>query len=104
MYGVLGMERIELKDAIEALRVELSEAILVSEGKEVRLEMSEIEMEFQVTVEKSKEGNAGLKFGVIEIGSKGGEKDATVHRVKISMKPQWKDGKAIRTGSEEKRL
>ncbi|NJN49096.1 MAG: hypothetical protein HC805_04035 [Alkalinema sp. RL_2_19] len=85
-------QRIGLKDAIEALRIELSESILVSEGKEVRFEVGEIEMEFQVAVEQTTEGKGGIKFWVVELSGGASEKNSMVHRIKIPLKPQWKDG------------
>jgi hypothetical protein len=41
----MNIQKLGLKETLEALRVELSESILVSEGKEIRFEMGEIELE-----------------------------------------------------------
>jgi len=41
----MDIQKLGLKETLEALRVELSESILVSEGKEIRFEMGEIELE-----------------------------------------------------------
>ena len=95
------MTRIGLKDALEALRVELSEAILVSEGKEIRFEVGDIEMEFQVAIEKSDEAKGGIKFWVVEMGGGMSEKNSIIHKIKIPLKPVWKDGRPILTGSEK---
>ena len=43
----MDIKKIGLKETLEALRIELGEAILVSEGKEIRFEVGEIELEFQ---------------------------------------------------------
>ena len=61
-------QNLGLKETLEALRVELSESILVSEGKQIRFEVGEIELEFQVVVDKSTEGKGGIKFWVVEMG------------------------------------
>ena len=95
------MNRIGLKDAIEALRTELSESILVSEGKEVRFEVGEIEMEFQVAIEQTGTGKAGLKFWVVELGGEVTDKTSTTHKIKIPLKPVWKDGTPIKTGGDK---
>ncbi len=95
------MVKIGLKDAIEALRSELSESILVSEGKEVRFEVGEIEMEFQVAIEQATTGKGGIKFWVVEMGGDVSDKTSTVHKIKIPLKPVWKDGTPIKTGGDE---
>jgi hypothetical protein len=95
------MSRIGLKDAIEALRIELSESILSAEGKEVRFEVGQIEMEFQVSVEQTTEGKAGIKFWVVELSGGGSDKTSNIHKIKIPLKPVWKDGSPIKTGSSQ---
>jgi Trypsin-co-occurring domain 2 len=95
------MVKIGLKDAIEALRTEISESILASEGKEVRFEIGEIEMEFQVAIEQTGVGKAGLKFWVVELGGEVSDKTSTTHKVKIPLKPMWKDGRPIMTGGDD---
>ena len=95
------MKKIGLKEAIEALRMELSESILTGEGKEVRFEVGQIEMEFQVTIEASEEVKGGIKFWVVELGGSSTDKNSTVHKVKIPLKPMWKDGSPVLTCSEE---
>ena len=96
------MQRLSLKDTLEALRAELSESILSSEGKEVRFEVGQIELEFQITIEQTSEGKAGIKFWVFEIGGGASAKDATVHKVKIPLKPVWKNGSPVLTGSTDR--
>jgi hypothetical protein len=95
------MVKIGLKDAIEALRSELSESILVSEGKEVRFEVGEIEMEFQIAIEQATTAKGGIKFWVVEMGGDVSDKTSTVHKIKIPLKPVWKDGTPIKTGGDE---
>lgn len=95
------IKKIGLKETLEALRVELSESILVSEGKQIRFEVGEIELEFQVVVEKSQEGKGGIKFWVVEMGGGVTDKNAMVHKLKIPFKPVWKDGSPVWTGSDD---
>jgi hypothetical protein len=97
----MDIRKIELKETLEALRIELGEAILVSEGKQIRFEVGEIELEFQVVIEKSKEGKGGIKFWVVEMGGGVTNKDAITHKIKIPLKPIWKDGKPVWTGSDD---
>ncbi len=46
------MERISLKDSIAALRQEITEVILASQGEVLRFEVGEVTLEFQVEIEK----------------------------------------------------
>jgi Trypsin-co-occurring domain 2 len=91
------MGKIGLKEAIEALRKELSESILVSEGKQVRFEVGQIELEFQIAIEQTLEGKGGIKFWVVELGGGASSKDSTVHKVKIPLKPLMRNGEPVLT-------
>ncbi|BBH40439.1 hypothetical protein myaer102_29970 [Microcystis viridis NIES-102] len=90
-----------LRETLEALRVELSKSILASEGEQIRFEVGEIELEVQFVVEQSKEGKGGLKFWVVEMGGGVTNKDTITHKIKIPLKPIWKDGKPVLTGSDD---
>jgi hypothetical protein len=97
----MDINKVGLRETLEALRIELSESILVSEGKQIRFEVGEIELEVQFVVEKSKDGKGGVKFWVVEMGGGASEKNATIQRLKIPLKPIWKDGKPVWTGSDD---
>ena len=95
------MKQIELKDSIAALRKELTESILESQGEAVRFEVGEIKLEFQVEIEKSGEGKGGIKFWVVELGASGSTKDKAIHKVTIPLKPINIRGGPIFTRNEE---
>jgi len=97
----MDIQKLGLKETLEALRIEISESILDSDGKEIRFEMGEIELEIQVVVEKSKEGKGGVKFWVVEMGGVARNIDAITHKIKITLKPKWQDGKLVLTGSDD---
>lgn len=97
----MDIKKVGLKETLEALRIELSEAILVSEGKEIRFEVGEIELEFQVMVEKSQQAKGGVKFWVVDMGGGVTDKNAMVHKIKIPFKPVWKDGSPVWTGGKD---
>ena len=94
-------KRIGLKEAISALRSELIESVIASQGERLRFEVGEITMEFQIEVERSVEVKGGIQFWVVELGAGGTDKDRDVHKVVIPLKPVRADGKPILTGSEE---
>ena len=97
----MAINNVGLRETLEALRVELSKSILASEGEQIRFEVGDIELEVQFVVEQSKEGKGGLKFWVVEMGGGVTNKDTITHRIKIPLKPIWKDGKPVLTGSDD---
>jgi hypothetical protein len=80
-------KRIGLQEAIAALRTELIESIVASQGERLRFEVGQITMEFQIEVERSAEAKGGIKFWVVELGGGGTAKDKNVHKVVIPLKP-----------------
>jgi hypothetical protein len=94
-------KRIGLQEAISALRAELIESVVASQGERLRFEIGQITMEFQIEVERSMEAKGGLKFYVVELGAGGTEKAKNVHKVVIPLKPVRADGKPVLTGSDE---
>ncbi|MGB3310537.1 MAG: trypco2 family protein [Nodosilinea sp.] len=93
--------RIGLQDAIAALRAELIESVVASQGERLRFEVGEITMEFQVEVERGVDAKGGIQFWVVELGAGGAVKDKNVHKVVIPLKPVRADGKPILTGSDD---
>jgi hypothetical protein len=78
----MDIQKIGLKETLEALRIEISKSILLSEGKEIRFEMGEIELEMQVVIEKSKDVKGGVKFWVVEMGGGMATKDSITHKIR----------------------
>lgn len=97
------MNKVALKDAIAALRVELGEAVLLGAEKSIKFEVPEVEMEFQVTVEQSSQENGGVKFWVVEMGGNVSEKVSTMHKLKVKLKPTFQDGTPIEIKGQGKR-
>jgi hypothetical protein len=97
----MAINKVGLRETLEALRVELSKSILAAEGEQIRFEVGEIELEVQFVVEQSKEGKGGLKFWVVEMGGGVTNKDTITHRIKILLKPIGEDGKPVLTGSDD---
>lgn len=93
--------RIGLQEAIAALREELIDSVLAAKGERLRFQVGEINMEFQVEVERNIGATGGLKFYVVELGASGTEKDKSMHKVVIPLKPVRADGKPILTGGDE---
>ena len=95
------MQRIGLKEALAALRQELSEAILAAADESLRFRVDEITLQFQMEVERTTEGEGGIKFWVVELGGKYAATSTTTHTVTIPLKPIRKDGGPVLTGGDE---
>jgi hypothetical protein len=92
------MERIGLADAIRALRAELRESVRAGAGEDLRFQVGEVELQFQVEIERSREGGGGIRFWVVELGGKTSQASTTTHLVTIPLTPVTSEGKPIVTG------
>lgn len=68
------MEKIELSDYIEGLRVELQKSIESAQRKDLRFNIDRIDLELAVGVESKASGQAGVsfKFYVCDLDAGGG--------------------------------
>ncbi len=80
-------KRIGLQEAIAALRAELIESIVASQGERLRFEVGEITMEFQIEVERSVDTKGDVQFWVVGFGVGRTATDKDVHKVVIPLKP-----------------
>lgn len=94
-------KRVGLQEAIAALRAELIESVVASQGERLRFEVGEITMEFHIEVERSADAKGGIKFWVVELGAGRTAKNREAHKVVIPLKPIRANGKPILTGSDE---
>jgi hypothetical protein len=76
-----------LADAVRALRSELTAAMADAEGRRLQFELDAVEMEFLLEVSKEGETEAGIRFWVISVGTKGGVSSGSTHRVKLALSP-----------------
>jgi hypothetical protein len=83
--------KVGLASAIETLRQELSDAVLLGRRKDLRLKIEGIELELAVVCEIGDGGKAS--FSVLGFGAelKADEKITNTHRVKLSLKPEQKN-------------
>ncbi len=92
------MERIGLADAIRALRSELSESVLAGAEEDLRFQVGEVELQFQVEVERSAVAKGGIRFWVVEAGGEGKHASTSTHLVKIPLTPMTSRGQPVVTG------
>ncbi|MDF3142683.1 MULTISPECIES: trypco2 family protein [unclassified Streptomyces] len=78
--------RIELADAVQAVRDELITAAARSSGHDVAFEVGDIELEFSVELRKEVTGGVKVKAWVVEAGADGGGSATRTHRVAVTLR------------------
>jgi Trypsin-co-occurring domain 2 len=85
------MSTIPLRDAIRALRTELTESVREAETETVRFELGSVELEFQVVATREATGSAKVGFHIFaaeaELGAGGKGVDERTQRVKLVLNP-----------------
>src|SRR4051794_41024361 len=94
------MERIGLEDALSALRSELSEAILAAASEDLRFQVDDVSMQFQLEAERAGGVSGGIQFWVVELGAQASQKSTTTHILPFTLKPTMTDGKPVLTGGQ----
>ncbi len=83
-----------LADAIAALRRELTTATAAGKDSALRFGLGPVEMEFLLEIRREGGGEGGVRLGVVTVGAKGAITNASTHRVKLSLQPQDRHGRA----------
>lgn len=78
--------RIELADAVQAVRDELITAASRSTGQDLTFEVGDIELEFGVELRKEAKGGVKVKAWVVEGGVDGGGGTTRAHRVTVTLR------------------
>jgi hypothetical protein len=79
------MEKIGLGETIEALRLELAEAVKKAEGQEIQFPIGSVQLEFQIGVTWDAESTGGVKFWVLELGASGKYANESVQKVTLNL-------------------
>ncbi|KAA3605511.1 MAG: hypothetical protein DWQ01_19525 [Planctomycetota bacterium] len=89
-------DQIDLKQALSALRLQLSEVAAEGGGQDLRFEIPEIELELKVVASHHGQASGGIQFRLFGIGAKvdggGGIKNEQVQTLKLKLKPVRPDG------------
>ena len=94
-------ERIGLREAISALRTELSESILAAADESLRFAVGEMTLEFQVEVERARGASGGINVWVVNLGAEGSRTRSVTHTVTVPLKPVTSDGEPVLTGGSK---
>jgi hypothetical protein len=93
------MRRVELGDAIESVRSQLSELGRNTAGKDLLFELGPVEIEFTVEVGFVGEGGATVKLWVLDAGAKHTASDTYTQTVRVTLEPKWRaDGSRPQIG------
>ncbi|MEU3605145.1 trypco2 family protein [Streptomyces sp. NPDC035033] len=92
---------IELADLLASLRSEIGRARLEAAGADVRFRIDSIDLELQVSVEKSAEANASMKFWVVSLGGKAAAKNGQTHTLRMTLTAEdAATGQKVLTGDD----
>lgn len=78
---------IELSTLINDLRDELEQSIATAGARALQFELESVELEVEVGVERSGEGDGKVRFWVAEIGVQGAMSRNSTQRIKLALKP-----------------
>ncbi len=80
-----------LAETICALRSELNSAMESGADERLHFELGVVQLEMTLAITREGSGDAGIRFGVVSFGAKGGLKDETTHHLTLSLQPVVKD-------------
>jgi hypothetical protein len=83
-----GVPALELVQAIDGIRAQLSRAVEQAEGHRLQFELGDVELEFTVSITQDSKAEGGIRVWVLNIGGSAGESVAGTQRLKITLKPK----------------
>jgi hypothetical protein len=83
---------VPLAKVIQDLRSELLAAVAEGAGQDLRFKLAPIELELEVGLTWSGELSAGVKFWVVDLGTKGSIERATTQKLKLVLEPVDREG------------
>ncbi|MFI8194459.1 trypco2 family protein [Streptomyces sp. NPDC085946] len=84
--------KIELGDAVAAVRDSLMEAARRGEGQDVTFDVGPIELEFLVEIRHEARAKAGFRAWVVTADAEGSAARGHSHRVMVTLTPRRGDG------------
>ncbi|MFI6933473.1 trypco2 family protein [Streptomyces sp. NPDC050287] len=92
---------LDLADAIEVLRSQLSEAQRRGQDSSLRFVLGEITAEFEIELVRAKNGGGTLRFGVVEADARGERSRRSTQRVTLRLNPERRGGGDVAVGDVE---
>ncbi|MET9364651.1 trypco2 family protein [Streptomyces sp. NPDC006632] len=92
---------IELADAIESVRDQLTEAAARATGQPLVFELGDIQMEFTLELRKEVKGGAKVRAWVVDAGADAARITGRTHKVSFTLKPHTApNGSAWKVGND----
>lgn len=82
---------IELAELISNLRRELDAAVSMGAESQLRFELGTIQLQLDVTVEKTGEAGGSVKFWVANLSNKAAISATTTQQLTLELTPRWAD-------------
>ena len=76
-----------LADTIAAVRRELGSAQTAGQGRPVEFRIGPVELEFEIAVTRTGDGQAGVQLWVLTLSGKNNLAHATTQRIKVTLRP-----------------
>jgi hypothetical protein len=92
---------LDLADAIEVLRGQLSEAQVRGQNSPLRFVVGEITAEFEIELVRTKNGGGALRFGVVEADARRERSARSTQRVTLRLNPERRGGGDVTIGDHE---
>ncbi|WP_280361500.1 trypco2 family protein [Nocardia wallacei] len=92
--------KIELADAVAAVREELLHATARGMGQQVEFLVGPIQLEFAVELRRDAKAKAGFKVWVVSGGIDGGLSRTRAHRVSVTLTPSGPGGDVWLSGDQ----
>ena len=91
---------LELATAVAAVRDELLQAAAAAQDENLRFEVGEVSMEFSVEIRKDANAKVGFTAWVVTAGAGGGVGRSDIHKVALSLRPHFADGRQVEVSDE----
>lgn len=79
---------LELASAVDAIRAQLSNAMVRAEGQRLQFELADVELELEVAITRESSVDGGVRVWVISAGASGALTASATHRVKVTLRPK----------------
>ncbi|MCP4407995.1 MAG: hypothetical protein GY807_09610 [Gammaproteobacteria bacterium] len=97
------MQKIKLSEMLVNLRQELVEAQKIAAKEDLKFNVGDIEVELQFTTTMEAQGKGGVKFWVYNAEAGGKLSSQTLHKIKLSLKPELPGGGDVKISDKRKR-
>ncbi|QNE73914.1 hypothetical protein F0344_04235 [Streptomyces finlayi] len=92
---------LDLADAIDVLRDQLSEAQRRGQDSQLRFVLGEITAEFEIELVRTRNGGGALRFGVVEANARGERSARSLQRLTLRLNPEQRGGESVAVGDVE---